>query len=110
MYITVNVCCFSYNKEPIYLQDLEFLIERYLEPLKEETFMSMEDVNQLFGNIHEISQFQKQFLQSLEEAMQLEGDFLAIEDPKLFRVGLARTFLISSICHKYIYYFAVGMG
>jgi hypothetical protein len=65
---------------------LEFLIERYLKPLKEETFLSSEDSYHLFGNIHEISQFQKQFLQSLEEAMQLEGDFLAIEDPKLFRV------------------------
>lgn len=64
------------------------MIDRYLEPLKEETFMSTDDVDHLFGNIHEISQFQKQFLQSLEEAMQLEGDFLAIEDPKLFRVNI----------------------
>ncbi|CAG2205438.1 Protein still life, isoform SIF type 1,Protein still life, isoforms C/SIF type 2 [Mytilus edulis] len=73
------------DTERAYVKDLEFLIDRYLEPLKEETFMSTDDVDHLFGNIHEISQFQKQFLQSLEEAMQLEGDFLAIEDPKLFR-------------------------
>lgn len=48
------------------------LIEWYLEPLKEETFLSGEDIERLFGNIQEIVQFQKLFLQSLEEAVEHE--------------------------------------
>ena len=53
-------------------QDLNCLIERYLEPLKEETFLSAEDIEALFGNIQEIVQFQKLFLQSLEAAVELD--------------------------------------
>ncbi len=63
------------------------LIERYLEPLKEETFLSGEDTEQLFGNIQEIVQFQHMFLQSLEEAVELEPNFTALSEPKQFRVG-----------------------
>jgi len=49
------------------------LIDWYLEPLKEETFLSVEDIERLFGNIQEIVQFQKQFLQSLEQAVEQEA-------------------------------------
>ena len=35
----------------MYFQDLACLIERYLEPLKEETYLSGEDIQQLFGLI-----------------------------------------------------------
>ena len=48
------------------------MIEWYLEPLKEETFLSVEDIERLFGNIQEIVQFQKQFLHSLEQAVEQE--------------------------------------
>ena len=64
------------------------MIERYLEPLKEETFLSGEDTEQLFGNIQEIVQFQKMFLQSLEESIELEPEFTVLSEPKLFRVSL----------------------
>lgn len=69
-------------------QDLTCLIERYLEPLKEETFLSGEDIEQLFGNIQEIVAFQKMFLQSLEEAIELEPNFNSITDTKQFRVSV----------------------
>ena len=62
-----------------------------MEPLKEETFLSGEDTQQLFGNIQEIVQFQHMFLQSLEEAVQLEPNFSNLADPKQFRVS-GRTF------------------
>ena len=55
--------------ERAYLKDLNCLIERYLEPMKEETFLSSEDVEKLFGNIQEIVRFQHLFLQSLEESV-----------------------------------------
>ena len=70
------------------LQDLNCLIERYLEPLKEETFLSGEDIEQLFGNIQEIVTFQRMFLQSLEEAIEMEPNFSTITEPKHFRVGV----------------------
>ena len=54
------------------LQDLNCLIDWYLEPLKAETFLTGEDIEHLFGNIQEIVQFQKLFLQSLEEAVDQE--------------------------------------
>jgi len=44
-----------------------------LEPLKQETFLSVEDIERLFGNIQEIVQFQQQFLHSLEQAVEQEA-------------------------------------
>jgi len=57
----------------VYWQDINCLIEWYLEPLKQETFLSVEDIERLFGNIQEIVQFQKQFLYSLEQAVEQEA-------------------------------------
>jgi len=54
-------------------QDINCLIDWYLEPLKQETFLSVEDIERLFGNIQEIVQFQKQFLHSLEQAVEQEA-------------------------------------
>ena len=69
------------------LQDLLCLLTRYLEPLKEETFLTSDKVAELFGNITEIVQFQQQFLHSLEQAIELEPDFFTTDDTKLFKVG-----------------------
>lgn len=63
------------------------MIERYLEPLKEETFLSSEDIEVLFGNIQEIVQFQKKFLHSLEGAVQKEGSLTVFTDARQFRVS-----------------------
>ena len=51
------------------------LIERYLEPLRDEMLLSGDDIDQLFGNIRGIVQFQKLFLTSLEEAIQTIPNF-----------------------------------
>ena len=69
------------------LQDLNCLIERYLEPLKEETFLSGDDIQQLFGNIREIVQFQRLFLQSLEDAVIIDPDLNIVDNPKHFTVS-----------------------
>ncbi|XP_021361265.1 protein still life, isoform SIF type 1-like [Mizuhopecten yessoensis] len=71
--------------ERAYVKDLNFLTERYLEPLKQETFLTSNEIDQLFGNIQEIVIFQRQFLKSLEEAMQLEDEFFTTDDPKNYR-------------------------
>ncbi|XP_064601963.1 protein still life, isoform SIF type 1-like isoform X2 [Liolophura sinensis] len=68
-----------------YVKDLICLTERYLEPLKEETFLTTDEIEQLFGNIQEIVQFQKQFLHSLEEAIGLDDKCSSTEDSRVFR-------------------------
>lgn len=57
------------DTEKNYVKDLECMIERYLEPLKQESFLSQDDIDCLFGNIQEILEFQKIFLQSLEQSI-----------------------------------------
>ena len=69
------------------MQDLNCLIERYLEPLKAETFLSVDDVDQLFGNMQEIIQFQKLFQQSIEEAVELEGGRSIVRENTVARVS-----------------------
>ena len=60
------------------------MIERYLDPLKQESFLTHDDIDSLFGNIQEILVFQKIFLKSLEQA--LEDDILAFNNTNQFRV------------------------
>ncbi|XP_074662751.1 protein still life, isoforms C/SIF type 2-like isoform X1 [Tubulanus polymorphus] len=81
-----------------YVKDLTCLIERYLEPLKAETFLSHEEIEQLFGNIQEIVQFQRLFLQSLEEAVEQEPEFLTITDTRQFHR------ILFSIGGSFLYY------
>jgi len=71
------------------LQHLNNLLEHYLEPMKRETFLSNAEINALFGNIHEIVTFQRQFLQNLEESLDLEPDFNKFEHCGQFRVRFA---------------------
>jgi len=52
------------------LQDLVNLIQRYLEPLRNKTFLSHEDMEQLFGSVYRIFQFHRLFLQSLENIIE----------------------------------------
>lgn len=68
------------------LQHLNNLLENYLEPLKQETFLSSAEINALFGNIQEIVAFQRLFMQSLEESMALEPNFELLDQPYQFKV------------------------
>ncbi|GFW20586.1 hypothetical protein TNCV_1048091 [Trichonephila clavipes] len=71
--------------EKTYVKHLNSLLEHYLEPMKKETFLSNSEVNALFGNIQEIVQFQRVFLQSLEEAIASEPDFHRFDHPAQFK-------------------------
>ena len=69
------------------VQHLNSLLENYLEPLKQETFLSSTEINALFGNIQEIVAFQRLFQQSLEEAMAVEPNFEQLDHPSQFQVS-----------------------
>lgn len=69
-----------------HFQNLNNLLENYLEPLKRETFLSNAEINALFGNIQEIVTFQRQFLQNLDHAIELEADFNSFDHPSQFKV------------------------
>ncbi|KAG8196075.1 hypothetical protein JTE90_007815 [Oedothorax gibbosus] len=73
------------DTERTYVKHLNSLLEHYLEPMKKETFLSNAEINALFGNIQEIVQFQRVFLQSLEEAISAEPDFAKFELPPQFK-------------------------
>lgn len=59
-----------------------------MEPLKKETFLSSAEINALFGNIQEIVTFQRQFLQNLEEALDLEPEFHKFDYSSQFKVHM----------------------
>ncbi|KAI9558969.1 hypothetical protein GHT06_015758 [Daphnia sinensis] len=71
--------------ERTYVKHLNNLLENYLEPLKQETFLSSAEINALFGNIQEIVTFQRMFQQSLEEALAVEPHFDIIDQPYQFK-------------------------
>ncbi len=50
----------------IAVQDLQCLMDRYLEPLKDETFLSVDDIEHLFIKLLDINRFQRNFLNRLE--------------------------------------------
>lgn len=82
-------------------QHLNNLLEYYLEPLKRETFLSNAEITALFGNIQEIVTFQRQFLNNLEEALDLEPDFHQLEHPSQFKVVAEYVISIPMvICNK----------
>lgn len=71
-------------------QDLNCLLKRYLEPLKEERFLTSDEIDHIFGNIQEIAQFQRQFLHSLIEAIGSDSQFVPGSDFKDYRVSYCR--------------------
>ncbi|XP_075232912.1 guanine nucleotide exchange factor still life isoform X2 [Lycorma delicatula] len=88
------------DTERTYVKHLNNLLENYLEPLKKETFLSQAEIAALFGNIQEIVSFQRQFLQNLEEALEMEPDFHKFEHPSqfknvLFSVGSAFLYYVN---------------
>ncbi|XP_034104905.1 protein still life, isoform SIF type 1 isoform X7 [Drosophila albomicans] len=90
------------DTERTYVKHLNNLLEHYLEPMKRETFLSNAEINALFGNIHEIVTFQRQFLQNLEEALELEPEFNKFEHCGQFRNVL---FAIGSAFLYYVNHF-----
>ncbi|XP_055686202.1 protein still life, isoform SIF type 1-like isoform X4 [Lutzomyia longipalpis] len=86
------------DTEKTYVKHLNNLLEYYLEPLKRETFLSNAEIAALFGNIQEIVAFQRQFLQNLEEALELEPDFHKFDQPCQFKN------VLFSIGSAFLYY------
>ncbi|XP_033215051.1 protein still life, isoforms C/SIF type 2 isoform X5 [Belonocnema kinseyi] len=84
--------------ERTYVKNLNNLLENYLEPLKRETFLSNAEINALFGNIQEIVTFQRQFLQNLDHAIEMEADFNNFEHPSQFKG------VLFSIGSAFLYY------
>jgi T-lymphoma invasion and metastasis-inducing protein 1 len=80
------------------------LLENYLEPLKRETFLSNAEINALFGNIQEIVTFQRQFLQNLDHAIEMEADFNSFDHPSQFKVC---AFYLVSPSSQLVYHFSV---
>ncbi|XP_065073399.1 protein still life, isoforms C/SIF type 2 isoform X1 [Ochlerotatus camptorhynchus] len=90
------------DTEKTYVKHLNNLLEYYLEPLKRETFLSNAEITALFGNIQEIVTFQRQFLNNLEEALDLEPEFHQLEHPSQFKNVL---FAIGSAFLYYVNHF-----
>ncbi|XP_008182231.1 protein still life, isoform SIF type 1 isoform X4 [Acyrthosiphon pisum] len=86
------------DTEKSYIKHLNNLLENYLEPLKQETFLSGAEIAVLFGNIQEIVQFQHQFLQNLEEAVHQEPNFHKFDQPEQFKN------ILFSIGSAFLYY------
>ncbi|XP_046664530.1 protein still life, isoform SIF type 1 isoform X6 [Homalodisca vitripennis] len=86
------------DTERTYVKHLNSLLENYLEPLKKETFLSHAEIAALFGNIQEIVAFQRQFLQNLDEALEMEPDFHKFEHPSQFKN------VLFSIGSAFLYY------
>lgn len=91
----------EYNMERYYFQNLNNLLENYLEPLKKETFLSNAEINALFGNIQEIVTFQRQFLQNLEEALEAEPNFHHFEFSNQFKVHINCLFFVIILFFHY---------
>lgn len=87
--------CISRNVSSLArFQNLNNLLENYLEPLKRETFLSNAEINALFGNIQEIVTFQRQFLQNLDHAIEMEADFNSFDHPSQFKVRASLEILV----------------
>ncbi|XP_035685679.1 protein still life, isoform SIF type 1-like [Branchiostoma floridae] len=84
--------------EKTYVKDMECLLDRYLHPLQNESFLSPDELEALFGNIEELVQFQRKFLQALEDSVSIEPDFHTVDSPTKFRKTLF------SISGAFLYY------
>ncbi|CAG0889931.1 unnamed protein product [Darwinula stevensoni] len=85
--------------EKTYVSHLNSLLENYLEPLKRETFLSATEITGLFGNILEIVMFQRLFARGMEEAIHVDGDIFAFDQPPQFKnvlFALGNAFLFHS--------------
>eukprot|EP00094_Tigriopus_californicus_P010510 TCALIF_10138-PA protein Name:"Similar to sif Protein still life, isoform SIF type 1 (Drosophila melanogaster)" AED:0.33 eAED:0.37 QI:0/0/0/0.63/1/1/19/0/1332 len=93
-----KVICELVDTEHTYVRHLGFLMNTYLEPLKDEGFLSSSEIGSLFGNIQEIYTFQQQFLRTLEEAIESEPQFQQLDSPPQFKN------VLFSIANAFLYY------
>ncbi|XP_036236320.1 rho guanine nucleotide exchange factor TIAM2 isoform X3 [Molothrus aeneus] len=86
------------DTEKSYVKDLSCLFELYLEPLQKETFLTQDEMESLFGSLPEMLDFQKVFLETLEDGISSSSDFNTLETPSQFRK------LLFSLGGSFLYY------
>ncbi|XP_022528930.2 rho guanine nucleotide exchange factor TIAM2 isoform X1 [Astyanax mexicanus] len=86
------------DTEKSYVKDLSCLFEIYLKPLQKETFLTLDEMESLFGSLPEMLDFQKVFLQTLEERIASSPDFSTLETPMQFKK------LLFSLGGSFLYY------
>ncbi|XP_077611216.1 rho guanine nucleotide exchange factor TIAM2 isoform X3 [Crocuta crocuta] len=86
------------DTEKSYVKDLSCLFELYLEPLQNETFLTQDEMESLFGSLPEMLEFQKVFLETLEDGVSAASDFNTLETPSQFRK------LLFSLGGSFLYY------
>ncbi|XP_069708195.1 rho guanine nucleotide exchange factor TIAM2 isoform X3 [Phaenicophaeus curvirostris] len=86
------------DTEKSYVKDLSCLFELYLEPLQNETFLTQDEMESLFGSLPEMLDFQKVFLETLEDGLSSSSDFNTLETPSQFRK------LLFSLGGSFLYY------
>ncbi|XP_005732851.1 T-lymphoma invasion and metastasis-inducing protein 2-like isoform X1 [Pundamilia nyererei] len=73
------------DTEKSYVKDLVCLFDIYLTPLQKETFLSKDEMEALFGSLPEMLDFQRVFLQTLEERIAACPNFSSLETPEQFK-------------------------
>uniref|UniRef100_A0A673HYQ2 T-lymphoma invasion and metastasis-inducing protein 1-like n=1 Tax=Sinocyclocheilus rhinocerous TaxID=307959 RepID=A0A673HYQ2_9TELE len=73
------------DTERTYVKDLNILIERYLNPLQKERFLSQDELDVLFGNLAEMVEFQVEFLKTLDDGTRLVPDLDKLERVDQFK-------------------------
>ncbi|XP_029982892.1 T-lymphoma invasion and metastasis-inducing protein 2 isoform X2 [Sphaeramia orbicularis] len=86
------------DTEKSYVKDLACLFEIYLKPLQNETFLTLDEMESLFGSLPEMLDFQRVFLQTLEERIASSPDFNTLETPSQFKK------LLFSLGGSFLYY------
>ncbi|XP_034555401.1 T-lymphoma invasion and metastasis-inducing protein 2 [Notolabrus celidotus] len=86
------------DTEKSYVKDLVCLFDVYLTPLQQETLLSKEEMEALFGCLPEMLDFQKVFLQTLEERIASCPNFSDLETPAQFKK------LLFSLGGSFLYY------
>uniref|UniRef100_A0A672PXP9 TIAM Rac1 associated GEF 2 n=1 Tax=Sinocyclocheilus grahami TaxID=75366 RepID=A0A672PXP9_SINGR len=86
------------NTEKSYVKDLNCLFEIYLKPLQKETFLTQDEMESLFGSLPEMLDFQKVFLQTLEEKINSFPNINTLETPVQFKK------LLFSLGGSFLYY------
>ncbi|XP_054825814.1 rho guanine nucleotide exchange factor TIAM2 isoform X1 [Eublepharis macularius] len=86
------------DTEKSYVKDLSCLFQLYLEPLQSETFLTQDEMESLFGSLPEMLDFQKVFLETLEDGILSCLDFNTLETPSQFRK------LLFSLGGSFLYY------
>ncbi|XP_053469750.1 rho guanine nucleotide exchange factor TIAM2 [Ictalurus furcatus] len=86
------------DTEKSYVKDLGCLFEIYLKPLEKETFLSRGEMESLFGSLPEMLDFQRVFLQTLEEKTSSSPDFMTLQTAEQLKK------LLSSLGGSFLYY------